>query len=775
MDKTERNSIKLLHPEALGSMGLILRDLADYVLLALLVLGCNSVYCHIYGQTYKGDFRILALIILSAGILLRKNDRNERFAQKALLLALYNAVVLLCIYYKSASLDFLIESCLLLLPLAAIYISQQDRPEELLFKFENIVLFLAAASLFFWLFGSLFGYIKPTGIVRCTWGKTPYYYNWYGLYVQRINNTPFTIALLKTVLKQRNFGIFTEPAEYNVVLTIALYTEIFLRKKITPWRAGLICAAMLSTASTTAFVMLILAALMFFADRRKISKKALAVIAAAAAAAIAILLIGKSASAGFSFQKHFNDIFGALKAWLKKPLTGWGYENYEPLINEMDPVLFAKDPGFSNALPMILAMGGLLLGADYILPAFLCMSGKKVPAKYRSLALAILILYIFVNWYKTFLFTFTAAFMFAVFWKREEKETEPGPRKKPEKRRIIAVTAALAAFAVLTLLLLPAMRSFITLYSYWDDGREWIAITVIAAYSAVCFVLSYMLYRLIRGDRSKSTAVISATAAAGLVFGIVMLNFAVARKQEEFGSSVSGESAVFEQLAAGCREGQYTLTSDTVPSSFNREFGNIGNNIFIRNWHIPREDDTVITENRDFHWLIMSGYRYAKISDRYAVYTNSTSAAEILENSGITLCTDYAQRYEADLGETARLNALSLTDEGHVIINEASGALLQSPSFTIDAGVLRAEFKMKIISSSEEDDELGTVSVVSNYGTVVLKSAPILRSDTDENGAITVNLEAKVNFSEETEYLIRTNGDTEIEVLSISWGKAGTG
>ena len=89
----------------------------------------------------------------------------------------------------------------------------------------------------------------------------------------------------------------------------------------------------------------------------------------------------------------------------------------------------------------------------------------------------------------------------------------------------------------------------------------------------------------------------------------------------------------------------------------------------------------------------------------------------------------------------------------------------------IYSGRLRIEYKLKLIDSSITDGELARVRLSFENGRKIIKEQGLTRADFDENGYCLAIIEENIDSAEGGEYLLFANGDTRIEIESISYGK----
>lgn len=103
------------------------------------------------------------------------------------------------------------------------FIQESNNRHELLLKYRNLMIFISAVSIVFWLLGSIFHLVHPSGVVQSVWTNTgnpkpvPNYFN---LYFETQELYGFA----------RNTAIFTEAPMASLHFSIALFVEMYIEK-----------------------------------------------------------------------------------------------------------------------------------------------------------------------------------------------------------------------------------------------------------------------------------------------------------------------------------------------------------------------------------------------------------------------------------------------------------------------------------------------------------------------------------------------------------------
>jgi hypothetical protein len=241
--------------------------------------------------------------------------------------------------------------------------------EDTMRKYTNIVLFIAVVSLFFWVFGSLLGFIHSTGFLYTTWtgnDSLKEVISYYGIYYETQMETFFGLTSYDIV---RNTAIFTEAPMASMVFGIAFTNELLIQDKLNWKRCAVLAVAVISTLSTTGCTVLIIAVglrYIFTKSKTKgaISLKLLLLPTTVVVALVALNFLLEQKLGTGSGSTRVDDFVAGYKAWLDAPLFGNGYGNTASYVRYMSSFR-RNNIGFSNSLMQVLAYGGIYLFLPY--------------------------------------------------------------------------------------------------------------------------------------------------------------------------------------------------------------------------------------------------------------------------------------------------------------------------------------------------------------------------------------------------------------------------
>ncbi len=338
-------------------------------LLMLLVLLYSSMWT-LFVPAKSNEFLRLAYPLLTGMIALRLRAIRAPRMQRLILVTVLLTVFLLFTRYNIVRYALYYVAPLLLLMLYLGLCDEKGAALGLLYKLADIVVVLAAVSLFCYVFGTCLGILPGARETTYFWAsETRTCTTYFHLYYEAQSADIFGLHLV------RNCGIFTEAPGFAVFLITALATEIFLRQKPRVWRLILLCATVVTTYSTKALLLAVAVfGLQYLITTPRATlwrrfKLVVVPVVCVAVAAIAVVLLKDKMNTD-SFYIRLDDLFASLKAWRTSPLFGTGYYNDDSIIAQF---AYARpNNGLSMGLPVLLAQGGLYLVALYLSTAVGC-------------------------------------------------------------------------------------------------------------------------------------------------------------------------------------------------------------------------------------------------------------------------------------------------------------------------------------------------------------------------------------------------------------------
>lgn len=254
-------------------------------------------------------------------------------------------------------------------------------------RFVNVVVAMAAVSLFFFFFGSILNVIPHTGYAVFEWEYTHTVPSYFDLYFesQRIQFMSYDGL--------RNCGQFCEAPMFNFILCMALAIQVFLIKG--SWKSLLLLITVFTTFSTTGYVALVIMALFKLGtiNVRNRSLKTLRSITLCLLVVLGIylvvLVIGDKASTS-SYGIRSDHLESCVRVFCDYFPLGTGFNNKEAFSSVM-----TFDQGMSVGIPYYLAESGIM--GCLILVAAVCFFASWViktnSLKYVPVALVLLWLY----------------------------------------------------------------------------------------------------------------------------------------------------------------------------------------------------------------------------------------------------------------------------------------------------------------------------------------------------------------------------------------------
>ena len=353
----------------------------SYILSFIFILECRSIWLSIPVVSNKLYAFLFLLLTITAVLRLLTMPLDRIGIKKA---SLYSAIISV-FFGLIVGLRHLATVIIIIFS----YFSSVKKEKFRLFNiYKQIILFIVALSLFFWLFGSILGIIHSTGSVESTWtGKEnvitliPTYYN---IYFETQNIYVFGTSII------RNTAIFTEAPMASFHFSLAFLIELLVNKKIKIKNLLLLGIGVLTTTSTTGVILLLFNIVYYLiVDGRqgkiiKLLTWILFPIVFVISLKIGDTLLSSRLST-ISGSIRTDDFIIGIKTWLQKPIVAnmgmWRSDNL----------------GFSNSPTQILAQGGILMTTLYIIPFIngLVHYLKMRQIKYILFLLSVLYLFTF--------------------------------------------------------------------------------------------------------------------------------------------------------------------------------------------------------------------------------------------------------------------------------------------------------------------------------------------------------------------------------------------
>ncbi|MBR0341462.1 MAG: O-antigen ligase family protein [Oscillospiraceae bacterium] len=276
----------------------------------------------------------------------------------------------------------------------------EDSFEDTMRRFSNIVIIIASISLFFWVFGSLGGYIKPNSYLYTTWSSSNVpqrINNYYNLYFENQRSLFFGLSVNRII---RNTAIFTEAPMACMIFMVAFLYEIFLNMKKSRIRTAILLIAIISTISTSGIVAVVMAfgCNYIFSKLKSNGQLTLKIIIAPLAIVVAVISINfviEQKLGTISGSTRLDDFVAGYKAWRDSPVFGNGYGNSSAYQQYMSSFR-SNNLGFSNSIMQLLAFGGLYLTIPYIVVAVKCINRLFKTKNWEKLSFYVIYIFVFI-------------------------------------------------------------------------------------------------------------------------------------------------------------------------------------------------------------------------------------------------------------------------------------------------------------------------------------------------------------------------------------------
>lgn len=385
-----------------------IRLLLEYLLVLCMILEFNTPY--MFSPVLKRVIQIFPIVFLLV-LLVMANYSIKRNTNTHVFIYLAGALFPMLILEEHSYLAYIIRF-VVLLPLLWMYLNIRKEAGleaycSLFFKFANLVVVIAAVSVFMWIYCSILQAVPPTGYVPYEWvlGKD-FIPTYWGIYFE----TQTIIAFGERIY--RNSGIFNEGPMFNMVLCTAFIIEYFIRPNKSNIRLGILGTAILTTLTTTGQFFLLGIGLWIIYSR--INRRHRIILVTLVPVLLYVgyvvgnkLFDSKLETGSGSVDSRSLDIDDCINAGMEHPVFGIGL-----VLKEGDGTVNGRVIGRSNSLFAVFARGGiytliLYVGALVIIP-YLYYRKYNEPRWFYAMICYFLIFTITISFLKYLTFLFIA-------------------------------------------------------------------------------------------------------------------------------------------------------------------------------------------------------------------------------------------------------------------------------------------------------------------------------------------------------------------------------
>ena len=184
------------------------------------------------------------------------------------------------------------------------------------------------------------------------------------------------------------------------------------------------------------------------------------------------------------------------------------------------------------------------------------------------------------------------------------------------------------------------------------------------------------------------------------------------------------------------------LYQSELPTLYKRRFSTFSTS-FFNGEDLGRLHNIAVITDSDHMWTSMfqSGFSYAEISDKHAIYTDSQALIDSLNKAGFAAVPYYSKEMSVNMDRLSEWNQLPLYPDGSVVLSD-DHPLLNVPDVDLKPGQYTFSFDISVLKPED----------------VSMKETAFFLSFTDNSGARKV-LEELVRFDQ-----FDINGDLSLEV-----------
>ena len=412
------------------------RSIITYILFAICLLGCNTVYSTSATTDYR--FPELTAIFLLLLVVINITRLSVKVIKKWSIVFipyyLWNIIIIFCSVSSDRIISYVVRFLIFVPFLALIILNDAKKKNiwKIALKFENVVYVYAIITLIMWILVCMLKIFPATGEIVANWGGEKRYPLYLGVLTTRQ-----TQEFMGTVWT-RNQGFFAEGPMYNLVLVIAVCIEAFiapLTQKTGKYiwngmdlrKIAIFVITDISTFTITGMILLV--AIAAFKYCLMPSKSVLKGVIKWTGAIVVLIISMTIANNLFliksdtgSWEVRFDDFLAGYKAWRGSVWFGNGYDTMESITRHMSSRRF-YNMGYSSGLFSILAQGGIALFVNYIIGFLGYIKYSIKIHKYELVSMLIIIITILITsiFHYTFIMMIFLAYGYALLANRSKK------------------------------------------------------------------------------------------------------------------------------------------------------------------------------------------------------------------------------------------------------------------------------------------------------------------------------------------------------------------
>lgn len=345
-----------------------------YLLALFLILNNQTVFQNSISFNYHIYEITLLLIIVTTLYQIEKYGIYENKFKSLLNLSFIYYVYLSIISIASVGVDQLVSfwARYASLPFVFFYFSSNASyivKIELFRKVVNVMVVISCISLFFWIFGSTFKMITPTGVALFEWGTVNEVSSCFNIYFE----TQY-VDWLGIDFFWRNTAIFVEGPMMSLTLIIAITLIYYFDDiwHIATWKKFILAFAIITSFSVTGYFILWGFVVLKLYRSKKFRAIMIVMLIPLSLYAIQVMMDMKQSTGSYSLRE--DDYYVGFITWLQNPIFGWGFNNWEALQANMKG---RANDGFSNSIFSVLTQGGILMGLMYFIPILIGITSKE--------------------------------------------------------------------------------------------------------------------------------------------------------------------------------------------------------------------------------------------------------------------------------------------------------------------------------------------------------------------------------------------------------------
>ena len=354
-----------------------------------------------------------------------------------------------------------------------------------------------------------------------------------------------------------------------------------------------------------------------------------------------------------------------------------------------------------------------------------------------------------------------------------------------DRRGMLAASVTVFLMACVLVMFLPGLSRARTLAELlgWTNGKYGVdVLRYFGCWLGGLFLMMLALRQGILAFRKNSLrfrgAVFGGAVCLCALGGMAWQDETILREAaEEYEPIIREETEALEHILE-LAEGDVYVNS--IPELYRRILPELKTSVFYKDELARCYNITAVMDRQyDSQCFINSGFLFAPISSRYAIYTNDQSLIQALQREKVHLTGYYNEEKFVNLQQMAWANGLRYDSENRITVDGPEASLRYGPYLSLYSGVYSVWFDLSLpddiwaakTEETKEDEFLGTLRITGKYGEQEIKEQRVYKSHFDEEGKCSLELRFWIGDYAGMEFLTQMEPGKSFRIDAIRYAR----